>query len=607
MNKKDIELFVNLLKLQDYKPMLLPFDQETLQKLLFKDNDFRDEILEVITKIDFSNVSFDGFKAAGKDFSKLTGVKLNPQTVYDKDLRGTICSGVEFIGPFDDSKIMYTDFSYSWGVKIDPQKVWNKSFYGTNCSCVEFDGKFTFTDVRWASFKDSIGAIIDPQELACGLEGTICADVEFKGSFKKIDIEYASFKGSSGAKINLDEVLYFSHNDFCDTYLTGTLALPFSYYNCSFEGSNYEEIINFEKLTIAEKKKLSMDDLCAYYRRERKYNVVTNQEIKWIESRKKIHPLITAAMLVRRLSNGQTLTVYKNGVANLDNEVTIKDKLLRRNTIPKTDIIPKDATRPVIFAITHTGKFDIELANEAIKSSYYLLSDDEEYMHRTVDGFFTNLNGVVYVDNDYQEDAHIAKETNKKILNKGGYLMWYPERIWNLSPNQMILYCKTGLVEAAYETDALILPIGIDQRDKEFHINIGDFIDSRNFQTQNDGTFTKDDKIYETENLRGAMATLKWQLWENNPIKFDDIVAEYLKKYPNAERKQIVEYYYQQFVEERIAEWPFITKEDIDGMVFKPKSIVTAEEVFAPLANIKKDTTFAKKVKQKVKENSHQT
>lgn len=565
MDKQTINKIVSDLKKYEGKPVLLELPQEELQELLFEDNDFRKEILDVITKIDFSNVSFDGFKAAGKDFSLLTGVKLNPQTVWDRDL------------------------SYS------------------NFGCVEFTGSFDNAKVYRASFKDSIGAKINPQEVYFKLlVGTVCENVEFIGGFKGVDIIYASFRGSENAEINLQEVAQYRGTDFCDTYLTGVIDDLETYRDSSFIGSNYEEVINFKELSRAEKNKLSMDELCAYYRRQRKHAVVTNQEIEGIEAKRKFHPLITGAMLVRRLSNGQSLKVFKNGASPIESIRTQAEKILNRNTIPKSDVIPKDTTRPVIFSITHTGKYDIEIVNEAIKSAYYLLSDDEEYMHRTIDGFFTEKNGVVYVDNDYPEDAHIAKETNKKILQKGGYIMWYPERIWNLSPNQMILYCKTGIIETAYETDALILPIGIDQKGKDFLINIGDFVDPRDFETEN-GILTKQNKINEIDRLRDKMANLKYQLWEKDPVKFDDIIAEYLEKYPNAERSQITEDYYERFVEERIAEWPFITKEDIDKMVFKPKNIVTEEEVFAPIKNIKQDTTFAERVKIKVLKNSQNT
>lgn len=546
------------------KPVLIPMEPSVLNKVLFEKHKFCHEIEEVLPMIDFSNVPFDGFDAFMQDFKELTGVKINPQRLLNKDLRFATCEGVEFTGSFEDVQMEYADFTNSIGAKFDPKEVHSKSLVGTTCS-----------------------------------------SVEFTGDFKGVNIQGASFDGSTNAKINLNDICQNRlHNTvLCGAQLTGVIKEHQIPNIASLIGTNYEELIDFKKLTRKEKKALSMDELCKYYRTERKHLIATDGEVKGITERRIIHPLVTIAMAARRLQNHQSLTVYKNGKKSPVTFRTRLEKLINRNTIPKEDIIPKGTKRPIIFSITHTGKYDIEMANEAIKSAYFLLSDDEEYMHRTVDGFFTNMNGVVYVDNDYPEDAYVAKETNKKILSKNGYIMWFPERIWNLSPNKIILDCKTGIIEAAHETDALILPIGIDQRDKEFHINIGDFIDSREFETT-DGILTKENKINEVNKLRDKMATLKFQLWENNPETFDDIVEEYRILYPEASRESIVADYYENFVKERIAEWPFITKEDIDKMVFKPKNIVTEEEVFAPIRSVQKKDTFAAKVKKKVKENS---
>ena len=45
---------------------------------------------------------------------------------------------------------------------------------------------------------------------------------------------------------------------------------------------------------------------------------------------------------------------------------TCLEKIIGRHTIPKEEIVPSNTERPVIFAITHIGKYDIEMANEAI-------------------------------------------------------------------------------------------------------------------------------------------------------------------------------------------------------------------------------------------------
>ena len=52
--------------------------------------------------------------------------------------------------------------------------------------------------------------------------------------------------------------------------------------------------------------------------------------------------------------------------------------------------------RPIIFAITHVGKFDIEVISEAIRDHYYLLSGDYEHIQGIVDAPFLAVNGVFY-------------------------------------------------------------------------------------------------------------------------------------------------------------------------------------------------------------------
>ena len=47
------------------------------------------------------------------DFSKLTGVKINPQTVYQKDLSYSYLKKVVFIGPFDGVNVENTIFEFS--------------------------------------------------------------------------------------------------------------------------------------------------------------------------------------------------------------------------------------------------------------------------------------------------------------------------------------------------------------------------------------------------------------------------------------------------------------------------------------------------------------
>lgn len=138
-----------------WEPVPLNFESELLRKIMFTEGKFYEELKDVVKKINFSNVSFDGFDASMYDFSSLRGVKINPQTIKDKNLTNTICQDVEFIGPFDGAQIDEANFTGSKGAKINPQTIFNKSLYGTICANVEFIGTFDGTLTEGASFKGS--------------------------------------------------------------------------------------------------------------------------------------------------------------------------------------------------------------------------------------------------------------------------------------------------------------------------------------------------------------------------------------------------------------------------------------------------------------------
>ena len=82
----------------------------------------------LLKKIDFSNVSFDNVCICGFDFTRCIGVKIDPQTVFEKDLSGCTLSGVEFIGEFDGANISKTNFTGSKGARIDSQTVYYDDF-----------------------------------------------------------------------------------------------------------------------------------------------------------------------------------------------------------------------------------------------------------------------------------------------------------------------------------------------------------------------------------------------------------------------------------------------------------------------------------------------
>ena len=127
------------------EPILLPYDTDFLDKLIFESLESRDAkvfsstLIEVLDKINFSNVNFNKFYMNKFDFSSLKGVKIDPQSLYVKQMTDVICKGVTFIGSFDWVYLDNVNFEGSIGAKIDTIKVGNL----TNCKCadVEFISK----------------------------------------------------------------------------------------------------------------------------------------------------------------------------------------------------------------------------------------------------------------------------------------------------------------------------------------------------------------------------------------------------------------------------------------------------------------------------------
>jgi len=140
-----------------------------------------------------------------------------------------------------------------------------------------------------------------------------------------------------------------------------------------------------------------------------------------------------------------------------------------------------DTNQPIIFAVTHVGKFDIEVISEAIQDRYYLLSGDYEHIQGIIDAPFLNANGVIYFNEKVLSDRRAASQKMIEHLQHGGNLMYFPEGTWNLSPNLPMLPCYWGIVEVAQKGNAVIIPVAAEQYGKHFVINIGSNFDMGKF------------------------------------------------------------------------------------------------------------------------------
>lgn len=70
----------------------LGYSERLLDKLLFDYIEINNEtykelailIEEILSRINFTGISFDSFKCSGFDFSRLKGISINPQKIYEK-------------------------------------------------------------------------------------------------------------------------------------------------------------------------------------------------------------------------------------------------------------------------------------------------------------------------------------------------------------------------------------------------------------------------------------------------------------------------------------------------------------------------------------------
>ena len=145
LNEEQLETLRDYLinRLDEYegnKKIKIDIDPKILEKLIFtyKKSKKTEELYKTfelsitkVKKLDLSDISFDDFNAFEFDFSGLYGVKLNPQKVFNKDLRYAKLKGVEITGPLDDCMMYFTDFTGSVGAAMSYSQYVK---YGRNCN-----------------------------------------------------------------------------------------------------------------------------------------------------------------------------------------------------------------------------------------------------------------------------------------------------------------------------------------------------------------------------------------------------------------------------------------------------------------------------------------
>ena len=177
--------------------------------------------------------------------------------------------------------------------------------------------------------------------------------------------------------------------------------------------------------------------------------------------------------------------------------------------------------KPIIFAANHSAFQDTPIALRVTKRRSYILSGKQNLAF--IDWVFFMINGVIWVDRKNKADMAASKDALLAYLAKGQSIFWCPEGTWNLTPNQLMMPMKWGVIAVAHEADAQIVPLALDYdwEKNTCRVKFGQ-------------PFADDmlaDKAAAIRNLRDTLATLRWDLMCDQPVLHRaDITPEQLKE-----------------------------------------------------------------------------
>ena len=306
---------------------------------------------------------------------------------------------------------------------------------------------------------------------------------------------------------------------------------------------------------------------CAFeeYKKHKKEIIDNNLPLEGIKSQKYYYPLTQFLLRMITLLSGESISFL--------NEKKI-------NT-------PKG--RPIIFANTHKFKPDIEKTTISINKPSAFMASDFINSYKNINGWYFGTRPTVFVDPYSKEDKDYTYRMMVRYLKEGSNFMIYPEAVWNLSENKIVLGTFLGTVKAALETNAVIVCSAIERYNKKYIINRNGYIDPMQIMKKyTDKTFEelKNNSTYadllktiliECNNeLRDTMASRTFEIWEDHANKFGI-----------ESRKDIPADYWDTFVKGLTAEWSGYKMSDNVEQRFHSKAEIEQEKIQYDLARVK--------------------
>ena len=253
----------------------------------------------------------------------------------------------------------------------------------------------------------------------------------------------------------------------------------------------------------------------------------------------------------------------------------------------KKIITPKG--RPIIFANTHKFKPDVEKIAISIKKPSAIIASDFINSYKTIGGWYFNTRPVVFVDPYSKEDKNYSYKLMVRYLKEGYNFMIYPEAVWNLSENKIVLDIFFGTVKAALESNAVIVCTAIERYGKEYIINRKGYFDPvdilKKYTEQpfedlcadsEKSCLVKEILTECNQKLRDIMATSTYEIWEDHANKLGIECRENL----SAD-------YWEQFVLKLTSEWPGYKMSDNVEQRYHSKEEIAQEQTNEDMKKIR--------------------
>ena len=286
------------------------------------------------------------------------------------------------------------------------------------------------------------------------------------------------------------------------------------------------------KKRLIQRLTMPLPELEDYYRERRKERFKQEKKLKHIQLREALYPLFVKFLVLDRIFRKQTITI-------LGNQKKYKEQ--------------------VIYACTHIGENDLENIYEALRRGCWWFVGDPCILYKDISGLLLYLNGSIFLETIDKDDRHIAYLRSVELLRGGGSLMIFPEGARNGTENLPVMELFPGTAKIALETNTKIVPVAIEQYGRRFVIKFGQELLPENYNSH--AELTRD--------LRDALATLKWKIWERKGL---------------FSRNNLPENYREQFLKEfekRIHPWD--TLATVERARFHTKEEIEQRDVFSHL------------------------